>query len=414
MSNCPKCGNPLQEGITTCPICGTNIAENVTPDKNISATPVAPSNENTSKSVEQKPLQNNPVVNETTINKEVPTQNETTTNLAENKSNEETNNQVKPSNSIGVVEPEGNTKKDDVVIPTSLTKEAKEDAVSTLTPAKPTPQKPKFKLNMDKKTIMVIAAVFVFIIVIIVFITFNGGKTTKVNNNPSNQATVAKETISNNGYKLKIENNWECNSAENGIIITNPDESIAIKIVNTNASIDTVNESIIKEVLSQNTTFENTVVNETSINAKKSYLINGKIENYPVQVYIISGGENLMIGATIVYQSDETKNKYEASITEIIGSLTYENDEVKALDTLKMYENIFSIYDKIVKKDDTSSNQENNNPPVEQENDNPSQEQPLENGENTVNEITNENETVNDSQINEGVQEPINPITPVE
>ena len=27
MSNCPKCGNQLQEGVTVCSICGTNILE---------------------------------------------------------------------------------------------------------------------------------------------------------------------------------------------------------------------------------------------------------------------------------------------------------------------------------------------------------------------------------------------------
>ena len=26
MNNCPKCGNPLQAGVTSCPICGTNIS----------------------------------------------------------------------------------------------------------------------------------------------------------------------------------------------------------------------------------------------------------------------------------------------------------------------------------------------------------------------------------------------------
>ena len=31
MSNCPKCGNPMQDGVDVCSICGTNILEKAAP-----------------------------------------------------------------------------------------------------------------------------------------------------------------------------------------------------------------------------------------------------------------------------------------------------------------------------------------------------------------------------------------------
>ena len=57
---------------------------------------------------------------------------------------------------------------------------------------------------------------------------------------------------------------------------------------------------------------------------------------------------DVLIGVTIVYQSNDSKTKYEADVTEMIGTLSYADESVKALDTINMYSQIFNIYNSVI------------------------------------------------------------------
>ena len=118
----------------------------------------------------------------------------------------------------------------------------------------------------------------------------------------------------------------------------------------------------------------------------------------PVQIYFINGGSNLLIGVTIVYQSNDSKTKYEASVTQMIGTLSFADDSIKALDTINMYSNIFNTYNSIINyhetpaeettpsEEDNGSGEENNETPAE---DNKNSEENQENNNSTENQANN-------------------------
>ena len=101
----------------------------------------------------------------------------------------------------------------------------------------------------------------------------------------------------------------------------------------------------------------------------------------PIQVYFIGGGNNLTIGATIVYVSAETKTKYEAEVTEMIGSLSYSDESLKAITTIDMFNGAFGVYNGIVAHSQNNQQQpttpeEPATPEIPNENQN-GQEQPV-------------------------------------
>jgi hypothetical protein len=90
----------------------------------------------------------------------------------------------------------------------------------------------------------------------------------------------------------------------------------------------------------------------------------------PIQIYYINGGSSLTLGATIVYQSGDSKEKYVTPVTELIGTMTYSDESLKAISTIEMYSTIFGTYKGVFEH--TTTNQT----PTEQNPNNPSTEEP--------------------------------------
>ena len=161
---------------------------------------------------------------------------------------------------------------------------------------------------------------------------------------------IALETIavSSNGYKFSLPKTWFLAEDSKNVVITNEDSTVSIKLDHSENSISNINETVIKKVIDSHEEYTDSNITEIKISAKDAYLVNTTVNNMPVQIYFINGGSNLLIGVTIVYQSNDSKTKYEADVTEMIGTLSYADESVKALDTINMYSQIFNIYNSVI------------------------------------------------------------------
>ena len=111
-----------------------------------------------------------------------------------------------------------------------------------------------------------------------------------------------------------------------------------------NSNFSKINKSTIESYYSSKSEFTNTKVEEVKISVKDAYLVNTNSGELPVQIYYINGGTSLTLGATIVYQSKESKEKYVAEVTELIGTMSYSDESIKAISTIEMYSSIFKNY----------------------------------------------------------------------
>ena len=186
---------------------------------------------------------------------------------------------------------------------------------------------------------------------------------------PQQPAPIASAQASSNGFKFNLPEGWIIQEDGNNVIITNTDETVVIKLENVKSNFSKINKTTVESYYTINSNFKETVVEETKISAKDAYLVNTNSGDMPVQIYYINGGTSLTLGATVVYQSKDTKEKYVASVTELIGTVSYSDDSLKAISTIEMYSTIFGTYkgvfDHIVPENVQPGEQDPTAPPQE-------------------------------------------------
>ena len=449
MNNCPKCGNPLQTGTASCPICGTNIINTAAPAQTTEAgkatvtvasvatpaaapvapaqpvatpAPAAPTAQPAVAPVTQ-PVTPAPVSTpaQTTAAPApqvapTPTVVQPAAPVAPAPAVEPAKVEVAPAQPVvptpapAPVEPATTTVEPapvaapvepvdpNAIAPTVKTIEAPTPVPSipaSLTNEAPTENvvnvevktvKPKKKMN---KNVLVIAGILA-VVVIAGVLMMNMGKKPVLNQtpNPTDQTSALNLTsVSTNGFKFNLQEGWVITEDGYNVVVTNKDETVAIKLDYTKNGLESISKDTIESFFNSREDFTNTKVTETKISAKDAYLVDTEINQARVQLYYINGGTNLTLGATIVYQSAETKTLYEANVAELLGSLSYSDDSIKALNSLEMYSNIFNAYNGVFQY------QENN------------YENEYENNNSENNEYeNNENENTEDSELQEPIE----------
>ncbi len=417
MNNCPKCGNPLQAGVNSCPICGTNISVasgNQTAQSqptNIQvasvSTPVsAKPEQNTSTRVAEpsQPSQvESTITNEQVVSAQAEQQPEVKVTPVEETSapvNQETQvPQVAQAPVETVVQTVQNTP---TIVPTPVQETTPQPApqapvnvaqiaptIETPVPSSPIPSipsslsnptnisvqspvmtpevKPAPKKKSNKSVILVGVVLLLVIVASGVYFTLNNGKKLQNpnNQNPNQDSDLAAITsVSSNGYKFNLQEEWMLTEDGSNVILTNTDNTVVIKLDHTSSNISNINEEMIKNFVNGSSLYESPEVSSLQISAKDAYLVSARVNDLPVQIYFIGGGSNLILGATIIYQSDDTKTKYEANVTEMIGTISYADESIKAISTMDKYSDIFNIYKGII----NSPNKEQDLPQVDYDN----------------------------------------------
>lgn len=332
MNNCPKCGNPLQVGVSTCPICGTNIEQNLSVSENKTAEVMVnsvanPMSQNVTVPVPQ------PVTEAPAEAPAAPVEVATPTPVA----------QVAP---VAPTTPVVETPVPEVTPVASVTQTPQVEVTPTKEVKEHTKTRKKvsFKIN---KNVLVILGLLIIVAVVGVF-GFKFLNKPIENPNDKNKNTSEIASVISNGYRFNIDKNWSVNEDGQNVILSNESDSLFIRFTHSNSNISSINKSMIEQYLDRNSAYKEKTVVETKISAKDAYLINCRFNDLPVQIYFINGGSNLLLGVTIIYQSEDTKSKYESVVTELVGSTSYADESSKAISVLNMYSNIFGVFDGIL------------------------------------------------------------------
>lgn len=404
INNCQKCGNPLQEGVTSCPICGTNINEAqaalteqvaVQPTATVAqVTEAAPQPVQTTQSVTQPTVVAAPVVEtvqpvveaqptQQPVQQQVVTQQveaapQPVQQIAAQPVAVQPQVVAQPAPQPQVVQPVVTQPSAPVVEPTAAPQLAQStptvapaaiaqslEALASQNPTQPVvdvpaqsevqPKTKKIDIkNLTKNQKIIAIAVVAVVIMTIVGISLSSsslGKPTvpAQNQNPTTPQVETKE-IASNGYKLKLEKDWIIEEGSGNIVIKKEDDSVVINVKNSPVTIEQITKESLNSYFSTQPNFTDIKVEETELSGKKTYIVdvtyslNGTDVKYPVQYYYINGGTNLIIGAAIVYQDDDAKTDNAAFITNLMGTMSYSDDTIKALDTINMYSEVFQKY----------------------------------------------------------------------
>ena len=394
MNNCQKCGNPLQPGQTMCPICGTSINEtekqetpvlNTNP-LNIQQSPVVTAGE-TLTEVSPQPIapslqQPNNQIGEYPSR---PTEGVIAPSIMTENTNTPIQGGLSIQNPLDTLAPTVNVVPESTPIPsiaagTPIPNIPAQTTVSN-TMMQPVEQKrKKGKFSKNQKVIVVGALVIMLIVIVGAMMSSksmvktpnntnntpnqSGSDTTK--DNPQEKTEIALKEAVTNGYKLKYEEGWVIEEDSYNVLMKKSDESIVIKLEHFSYNLADFDQTVIESYLAQREGITNSTVEKTTIGGKEAYLMTYNVitqtnTSYPVESYFINGGTNLIIGATIIYQSEMIKQANSNSIFSLMENVSYEDESVKALDSINMYYNAFSLYADIIgnsKKEEPVINEE--------------------------------------------------------
>lgn len=276
----------------------------------------------------------------------------------ENKSDSEEVVSVKPSfSSDGFSSADSETfaKKEESVVKEEVKEEIKEEKQeefkkeenlnSLKIESKPIETKEKAKFGFDP--MLIIAGVLaVAIIVTLVFLMVSGDKEKTLTNEEPKNDIIAQNTKSN-GYKFNINSDWYVIEDGENVIINNKAESVAMRLENANTSMSSFSVSALESVYT-NDSFTNVKVSSGKLDNKDYYVVDVLYSGLNVQYYFVYNTSESIVGASVIYQSSDAKNRYEADVKKVLETLSYDDDSLKALDSMSMYSDVFNAFNDAV------------------------------------------------------------------
>lgn len=257
--------------------------------------------------------------------------------------------------------------------------------------AKKVKKEKKEKKPLNKNVILIAAIVLIFAGAGYFLLFGNNKKSVSV---PKKEEGISlKEgTVSSNGYKFSLAEGWIVTEGNGNVIVsnTNEDSSVRMRFSHSIANIENINEDLIKRYVESDEKIKNAEIIKTEISSKDAYVLNSTINDLPTQTYFIGGGSRLLIGVTVIYSSKEAKEDNEKIVTEIIGTLSYADDSLKAINVIDMYKDIFNVFGEVI----SYSNRPVYDVPENQDNEN--------------NQNSEDNQSNQDNQDNQDSNEPSN------
>lgn len=253
-------------------------------------------------------------------------------------------------------------------------------------------KKEKKEKKPINKNIILIAAVVLIFVGAGYFLLFGNNKKSVSVPKKEEGISLKEGTVSSNGYKFSLADGWIVTEGNGNVIVsnTNEDSSVRMRFSHSIANIENINEDLIKRYVESDEKIKNAEIIKTEISSKDAYVLNSTINDLPTQTYFIGGGSRLLIGVTVIYSSKEAKEDNEKIVTEIIGTLSYADDSLKAINVIDMYKDIFNVFGEVISY---------SNRPVYDV---------LENQDNENNQNSEDNQSNQDNQDNQDSNEPSN------
>ncbi len=335
MNNCPKCGNPLQPGVSTCPICGTmiNQANAAAPAPGAPAPAQAPVAPAPAPAAQPAPPAGVPVQPPVAPMAQpgapvppapgaMPMQGSVPTPVAPAPA-------VPPIQGAPAVPPAPAAP---VPGPAAGTPAALAAQATATAPVAPPKKKPDKKLYIIGG---IIAAVIIVGVIIFMIVMNSTTKVAPTKTNPTPQPRVAANTtVSVGNYDFQRPNGWSNAESAGYVYITKDDESVVIVLNKTstnlsNATVDTMKAAAAGQRL------KDTEVTEMTIGDKKAFYLAATYNDLPVEYYYIDYNTVTVI-VSVVYTKAEYKDASSNEVRNIVNTIVY-NEATKAAETYNNY-----------------------------------------------------------------------------
>lgn len=379
MTNCEKCGNPLQPGLTTCPICGTTAKSldapevammqpeveslgevpvaNAVPQSQpvapapvsaptpiIAPAPVAPAPATATPAPAPTPIIEQPVAAPTPV-VDTPVVAAPTIDPL-------------PAQGFSGAEAAPIAPAPAPVVDTSVpTPAAPMEPAAPVAPAPIAPAPAVTDIKEDKKDKKKKNKGNIGLIIIVAIVALGLGLGGGYLLSPSLKAApvapkeevATAQPVSLNGYSFSVEEGWQYSQIGNKVLVNKDDESVLARMAVYDGIFENMNTTSIELSLTTKEGYSDVEVEKTTLGSREAIIVNATNGESSVQYYYFAHNTEKVLSVTVVYAKKEDKKTYEETIKKLVEGTTYSDDAVNAIEAISPYGTLFddgqSVYD---------------------------------------------------------------------
>lgn len=381
MTNCQKCGNPLQPGSTTCPICGTTAASAdammtapapveqlesldetpmVSPSPQVQPAPVmepgpiaAPAQPMT----QPAPVAPTPVMPAAPMTSPAQPMNPIPTPA------QPMMQPADPMAQPAPMQPQANMMPDPGFAGASPMPAAPNPIPTPSIPAPGAPVEKKEEPKKETKTttkgksnLTTVVLVGIVALVLGLGAGYLLSPSLKAAPTPAPVVVADTETQRVSGFNFDMKTDWSYNDYYDKVIINNPEETVTIRLALYPGVFTNINTTNIELSLSTKEGYADIKAEKTTVGNRDAVLVNASNGELRVQYYYIAHSVDKIITITVVYESEEDKKAQEENVKKLIESTTYTDEvqnAIQVIDTNSKYfdDATYVYYDSFTKEE---------------------------------------------------------------
>ena len=387
MTNCQKCGNPLQPGSTTCPICGTTAAPAdammtapapieqlesldetpmVSPVPQVQPAPVmepgpiaAPAQPMTAQPMQTAapvapaPIQPAaPMVSPAQPMNPIPTPAQPMMQTADPMMQPAQPMQPQPS----VMPEPGFAGASPMPAAPNPIPTPSIPAPSAPIEKKEEPKKETKTTTKGKSNLTTVVLVAIVALVLGLGAGYLLGPSLKAAPTPAPVVVADTETQRVSGFNFDMKTEWSYNDYYDKVIINNAEETVTMRLALYAGVFTNINTTNIELSLSTKEGYADVKAEKTTVGNRDAVLVNASNGDLRIQYYYIAHSVDKIITITTVYETEEAKKAEEENVKKLIESTTYTDEvqnAIQVIDTNSKYfdDATYVYYDSFTKEE---------------------------------------------------------------
>ena len=387
MTNCQKCGNPLQPGSTTCPICGTTAAPAdammtapapieqlesldetpmVSPVPQVQPAPVmepgpiaAPAQSMTAQPMQPAapvapaPIQPAaPMVSPAQPMNPIPTPAQPMMQPADPMMQPAQPMQPQPS----VMPEPGFAGASPMPAAPNPIPTPSIPAPSAPIEKKEEPKKETKTTTKGKSNLTTVVLVAIVALVLGLGAGYLLGPSLKAAPTPAPVVVADTETQRVSGFNFDMKTEWSYNDYYDKVIINNAEETVTMRLALYAGVFTNINTTNIELSLSTKEGYADVKAEKTTVGNRDAVLVNASNGDLRIQYYYIAHSVDKIITITTVYETEEAKKAEEENVKKLIESTTYTDEvqnAIQVIDTNSKYfdDATYVYYDSFTKEE---------------------------------------------------------------
>lgn len=180
------------------------------------------------------------------------------------------------------------------------------------------------------------------------------------------QVEASSVAARSNGFSFDIEKDWIYNQYGDKVIVNNADESLTLRIGKSSGDFNDISLTNIENSLNNKQGYTDIKVEKTKIEEVDVIFVDCKNEELFIQYYYLANDESTVITVVVVYETETAKTAAEENVKNLVKTLKYTDEAVKAIGAVNMYASKFddatyAFFDALVPEENTPTEQTDNN-----------------------------------------------------